>query len=244
MAVVTGVTLKVLINKYDVTGYFRSLSTVGERSMYDTTVFGSTSKTVVPGMNAGTIDLGGLFEAITTVNAPDNVFTEIEAAATVPLVSVYPEGWTLGNRVYLLQAHEAKHDIGAQVDALIVNTASFTCNDGFDYGVSLHALSAETSFPFTGTVVNNGAASANGGVAFLHVTAIAGGAPNVVYKIQHSVDGSTSWADLVTFAGVTIAGSQRIVVAAGTTVRQYLRITITEGGTTSSVTGAPSFARR
>ena len=242
MAVVTGVTLKVLINQYDVTGYFRSLSATGERGMYDTTVFGSTSKTVVPGMNAGTIELGGLFEAVSTANAPDNIFTAIEASATVPLVGVYPEGWTLGNRVYLLQAHEATHDIGSQVDALVLNSASFTCNDGFDFGVSLHALSAETSFPFTGTAVDNLALTSNGGVGFLHVSAIAGAAPNVVVKIQHAA--VSTYADLVTFVASTAASSQRVVIPAGTTVNRNLRVTMTNGGTTTSVTAAVSFARR
>lgn len=242
MAVVTGVTLKVLINQYDVTGYFRSLAVNGSRSMYDTTVFGNTSKNVVPGLRAGTIEIGGLFESTATANAPDNVFTAIEAASTVPIVSVFPEGWALGSRAYLLQAHETNHDIGAQIDDLILNSASFTCNDGLDAGVSLHALTAETTFPFTGTAVDNLALTSNGGVAFLHVSAIAGASPNVVVKIQHAA--VSTYADLVTFVASTAASSQRIEVAAGTTVNRNLRATITEGGTTSSVTASVSFARR
>lgn len=242
MSVVSGVTLKVLINQYDVTGYFRKLDLDCQTSMYDTTVFGSTSKAFIPGLRSGTIAVEGLFEEVATVNAPDNVFSAIEAAATVPLVSVFPEGWALGKRAYLLQAHENKHDIGAQVDALIMNSAEFTDNDGYDFGVSLHALSAETSLPYTGTATDNGAATTNGGVAFLHVSAIAGASPNAVIKIQHAA--VSSYADLVTFTAVTAATSQRVVVAAGTTVNRNLRATITEGGTTSSITPSISFARR
>ena len=241
--VVTGVTMSIMVNQFDLTGYFKSMNLDCTRGMYDSTVFGSTSKAFIPGLTSGTIGLSGLFESVATANAPDNIFAAIEASATVPIVSIAPAGRALGSRVYLLQAHESKHDIGAQVDALILNSAEFTDNDGYDYGVSLHALSAETSLPVTGASVNNGAATANGGVGFLQVSAIAGASPNVVYLIEHSTDDST-WVTLITFAAVTAAVAQRVVVAAGTTVRQYIRMTATEGGTTTSVTGSVSFARR
>lgn len=243
MSYVTGVSLKILLNQYDITGYFRSLGINAERSMYDTTVFGSTAKSSIPGLKSGTVSLEGLFEGTATLNAPDTVFKDIESASTVPLVSVYPEGWALGSRAYLLQAHENNHTIGAQVDALIMNSAEFTDNDGYDAGVSLHALTAET-MPFTGTATDNLAATTNGGVGFLHTTAIAGASPNAVIKIQHAA--VSTYADLVTFAAVTslATGFQRVVVAQGTTVNRNLRATITEGGTTSSITAAVSFARR
>lgn len=243
MSVQTGVTMKVLVNQYDLTGYFKKLDLDAQTSMYDTTVFGSVAKSFIPGIRAGTVGVEGLFESPGTANAPDNVFAAIEASTTTPIVSIAPAGLTVGNRVYLLQAHENNHNIGAEVDALILNRAEFTDNDGYDFGVSLHALAAETSLPFDGTAVDNGASSANGGVGFLHVSAIAGGAPNAVYKIQHSTDNVT-YIDLIAFTAVTAAVAQRSVVAAGTTIRRYLKITITEGGTTTSVTGSVSFARR
>lgn len=244
MSVLTGVTLKILLNQYDITGYFRSLGINGQRSMYDTTVFGSTAKTSIPGLKAGTVSLEGLFEDTATLDAPDTVFKDIESAATVPLVSVFPEGWALGKRAYLLQAHENNHNIGAQIDALVMNSAEFTDNDGYDFGLSLHALTAETVLPFTGTATDNLALTSNGGVGFLHTTAIAGAAPNAVIKIQHAA--VATYADLVTFSAVTslATGFQRVLVAAGTTVNRNLRATITEGGTTTSITSAISFARR
>lgn len=242
MAVVTGVTMRVLINGYDLSGYFRSMGLDNQTSMYDTTVFGSTSKAFIPGLKSGTVDVGGLFEQITTVNAPDNIFAAIEAAATVPLVSVAPAGLALGSRVYLLQAHENKHDIGAEIDALISNSASFTDNDGYDFGVSLHDLTPETVLPFTGAASDNLASTANGGVGFLHVTAMAGGAPNVIVKIRHAA--VATYADLVTFVASTGVSSQRIVIAPGTTVNRNLRVEVAENGTTTSTTFQCSFARR
>jgi len=68
--------------------------------------------------------------------------------------------------------------------------------------------------------------------------ATAGTLPTLATKIQDSADGSTGWADLVTFGGVTDAGSitQHIGVAAGKHKR-YIRAVGTIGGTVS-----PAFA--
>jgi hypothetical protein len=54
--------------------------------------------------------------------------------------------------------------------------------------------------------------------------------------IEHSVDGTTSWATLATFATVTGIGSERVVVAPGTAVRRHLRVV-------DNVTGTGSHAR-
>jgi hypothetical protein len=244
MAIVTGTTLKILVNQYDLTGYFRKMDIDCQTSMYDSTVFGSTSKTSIPGIQSGTVGFEGLFEATPTTGNPDSVFASLESASVVPIVSAFPEGWALGKRVYLLQAHQNKHDIGAQIDALIMNKAEFTDNDGYDFGVSLHALTAETSLPYTGSASDNGAATTNGGVAFLHVSAITGAAPSAIIKIQHAA--VSTYADLVTFAAVTALtnGFQRVVIAPGTTINRNTRITITENGTTSSITPSVSLARR
>jgi hypothetical protein len=116
--------------------------------------------------------------------------------------------------------------------------------DAIDFGVSLHVNQAETSLTFTGTAVDNAAQTTNGGVFVVHVTAIAGASPNVVFKVQHSTDNST-WVDLATVSAVTAANSaRRVEVAAGTTVRRYLRVVATEGGTTTSITFVAAFARR
>jgi hypothetical protein len=247
MAFITGTTMKVLINQFDMSGYFRTINPTMERGMYDTTAFGVLQKQFVPGFTGGTIDGETLWEdpVVGTPSAPGNVFYTIDQTTTPVLVSVAPEGLTPGKRLYMLRAQKATHTVAAKIDDLVLGTANFQANDGMDVaGVSLHTLQAETSFPFTGTDVDNGILTSNGGVAFLHVTAIAGGAPALTFKVQHSPDGS-SWADLVTtFASVTTATFDRVLVAIGTLVNRHLRVTITNTGTTTSVTFVAGFARR
>lgn len=89
---------------------------------------------------------------------------------------------------------------------------------------------------FNGTSLDNGASSANGGRANIHVTAISG---TWSFKVQHAPDDST-WADLVTFAAMTAVGAQTLEVSG--TVDQYLRIIGTED-VAGSVTVVGGFAR-
>jgi hypothetical protein len=156
-----------------------------------------------------------------------------------------PHSFAAGNLTCSLLSEEVEFNpVNVVEDLIKITMKAEAVKDAVDYGVSLHPITAETAFPFTGADVDNTVATSNGGVASVHVFAIAGAGPNVVYKVQHSTNGSV-WTDLVTFTAITAANqSQRIEVAAGTTVNRHLRTTITNGGTTTSVTGLVSFARR
>jgi hypothetical protein len=107
-------------------------------------------------------------------------------------------------------------------------------------GQSITDLAAVTATA-NSAAVDGGAASSNGGVAHLHVSAV--DTPTTLdVDIEHSVDGSTSWAVLGSFTQVTTAtATERITVAAGTTVRRYLRAAFVVSGT--SYTCAVAFAR-
>lgn len=92
-------------------------------------------------------------------------------------------------------------------------------------GLLLHGLTTETaaSGDTTGAAsVDNGASSANGLTADLHVSELTlGGYTNVTVKVKHSVD-DTTYVDLITFANVTAIGSERLTVAG--TVNRYLAV--------------------
>lgn len=94
------------------------------------------------------------------------------------------------------------------------------------------SLSATTN----GTSVDNAAASTNGLVAMLHVTATASGSWTL--KVQHSTNDST-WADLITFSANGSAITSERGTSSGT-VNRYLRFqaTRTAGTSTFWVTAA------
>lgn len=104
------------------------------------------------------------------------------------------------------------------------------------YGVLLHVLGAEAVSQNSASY-DNGASSANGGRANLHVTAAAG--TGGIVKIQHSANNS-SWSDLVTFTTTAVAVAQTLEVAG--TVNRYLR-SVSTINSTSSLTFVSGFAR-
>jgi hypothetical protein len=128
---------------------------------------------------------------------------------------------------------------------LVAVTAELTNQQyGLESGIVLHAQSAETA-TVNGTSVDNAAASTNGAVGQLHVTAKADTTAVWTIKIQHSTDNST-FVDLITFTNVSnrtlAAGAQRIEVTG--TINRYTRVQATLVSGTTSITPVVTFARR
>jgi hypothetical protein len=143
--------------------------------------------------------------------------------------------------VWLLKANQSQASVMSAVADVVTVAVTIQADGGVDYGVSVEDLTAITTTT-SGTARDGGAASTNGGVAHLHATAFSGLTSDVV-TIEHSVNGSTLWATLVTFATVSGVTAERVVVAPGTAVRQYLRVVDTVTGV-GSCTRTVAFARR
>lgn len=243
MAVAAGANAQLALDGFDLTGYFRQFSIDMSKDVLDATVFGLGSRSKLAGLRNASVS-GEAFADMTATVGSWDVLTSRWPSGTAGTFAFGPQGFSLGSQVFTIFSEAIKFDVRAIVDDLLkLTTAAEARANAADAGVSLHALAAETSFPFTGTAVDNLALTSNGGVATVHVPAIAGGAPNVVIKVQHAA--VATYADLVTFTAITTANSfQRVEVAPGTTVNRNLRMTITNGGTTSSVTPLVTFARR
>jgi hypothetical protein len=230
-----------IVNATDLSAFFTEINPECQVAMLDTTVLPNSAPTFQPGLTSGQLAAVGIFDG--AVAGSDTILAPLVGSATIPLVLGAPKGFaTIGNRVSILQAHQEKYGIAVKMGDLIRNSAQFRSNNGFDFGVLLHALAAELTSTNSASV-DNGASSANGGVAQIHATAITSN-PSVVVKVQHSTNNST-WVDLVTFTALAAVGQERIAVAPGTTVNQYLRaISTFTGGTSPSLTYAVGFARR
>lgn len=156
-------------------------------------------------------------------------------------VAVCFDGTTLGSTAWMLQGNQSSVTFGDSVGDMAMTSVSIQPDGGVDWGQVI-AVEAAVTADGNGTAVDGAAASTNGGVAQIHSTAFTGLTSNAV-TIEHSVDGSTSWATLATFATVTAVGSERVVVAPGTAVRRYLRVVDDVTGT-GSHTRFVTFARR
>ena len=177
-----------------------------------------------------------------TTHATTSQFTTLNTWQGTPQpVTVGLEGVALGATVWALLGNQSAVSFGSTVDGMVESSVSIQPDGGVDWG-QVVAVEAAITADGNGTAVDGGAASTNGGVAHIHSTAFAGLTNNIV-TIEHSVDGTTAWATLVTFATVTAVGSQRVVVAPGTAVRRHLRVVDDVTGT-GSHTRFVAFCRR
>lgn len=228
---------KILINEREFSCKLRSSSLSHERQMGDVTTYCDAGNKFIPGLLNGSLGFEGFFEAGAAVHDELNSAVGTDNGL---LVSVAPEGFAVGKPAFLAAGDPTNYDIAASVNDPVGFTVEAQPDDGVDWGVALHDLTAETATA-NGTSVDNTASSANGGVAILHVTAASGTTPSATIKVQHSTDNSV-FTDLITMTAATAATSER-KTATGT-VNRYVRATWTISGTTPSFTFAVSFARR
>lgn len=244
MAVITAQQSRASIGLLHASGVIRTWSASSATDMLEVSTLLDTSKQFITGQTSSQLNFGMILDVINATNSQFNVLTTWKGSTDSP-VDIAPAGYATGNTVWMVNALETQVTTSA-AEAGTVDAAVTAIGDGMDdWGISIE--------DYTGiTITGNGTArdsgivggTANGGVAHLHVTAISNTSDTVT--IEHSVDGSTSWATLVTFTAATTAAgptSQRVVVAAGTTVRKFLRVvdTVVGAGTT---TRQVSFARR
>jgi hypothetical protein len=235
----------VMFDQYDLSTYFNMATTSAMAEPVDTTTFGSANKTYAVGMKDATVSFEGLWDGST--DAVDEVLSAAVTATADKVITVGSEGAAIGRRAKLINSIESSYEIKAAVADMVTISAEVQASGikgGLDGGVLLAAQQTVSSVT-ANTSVDNAASSANGGVAHLHVTTNSrDGAATI--KVQHSANNST-WADLVVFTATTSSTttSQRVEVAAGTTVNRYIRANVSAiAGSTGSVTITVGFARR
>jgi len=244
MAFRHGKNTKVLVNSSDLSSFFNDTSVNSSIETAETTAYGTPggAKTYVTGLNDGTVSLSGMFDG--DAGSVDEILTGIlDTDADVNFTIAPDNGMTLGSRCYVGQSIQTKYDLSSPVADVVTASADFQCDGGIGRGVVLGPLSEVSTTSVQGSV-DNTSSSTNGGTAMLHVPANTRNG-TVIVKIQHSTDDVT-FADLVTFATVAIATttSERVIVASGTTVNRYLRVSYTVAGSSGAATIAAAFARR
>ena len=206
--------------------------------MLDTTVLSDRSKTFIPGLETATLSVemildsaaaaGGQFATLNTWKSTPQVMTLLWA------------GTTRGVECLNVSANQSQFSVGSAVADKVTASGSVQCSGNIDFGVVIDPETAIT-VDTNGTAVDNGALTSNGGVAHLHVTAFSGLTSNSVI-VEHSPD-NAAWATLGTFTLATGTTSERLVIAAGTTVNRYLRVRDDVTGT-GSTTRIVTFSRR
>lgn len=230
---------RIWVNSLAYSGYTTNFKTEDTTDMLRTTTLADASETYIPGEETGKGVFALLLDSDGSSAGQFGHSTGWKSAAEQP-VTYMPLGVTQGAIAVMNSALQSEMSISATHDEAVKATLNCQFNTITEVGQVIAdqtAITADTN----GTTFDNAAATTNGGSAHLHVTAYSGLTSNSVI-IEHSVDNSV-WATLATFTLVTGKTSERITVAAGTTVRRYMRIRDDVTGTGSCTRGVV-FCRR
>ena len=239
MAFVPGINSRYYVGPQRFSPFGKSLSVDVTCNQIDASSQEDRAMVYVNGQKSGSASIDMMLDTSTTAPAQ---FTTLNTWQGTPQpVTVILDTPALGGVAWMLLGNESAVTFGSTVGDLVNSTVTIQPDGGVDWG-QVVAVEAAATADANGTAVDGGAASTNGGVAHIHSTAFSGLTNNIV-TIEQSADGATGWTTLVTFSTVTAVGSERVVVAAGTSVARYLRVVDNVTGT-GSHTRFVSFARR
>lgn len=212
---------KVHLNAFDLSGYFRGLDISDDMGLEDSTTWGANvvAKSATNTIDESTVSLKGFWDP-TLVTGVNVVIRAALRAATKTILSLWPTGDAVGEAGMGFQADVSSRKVTGEVDGLVMLEVELKSSVGDEDIISLHALAAET-IDGSGTIVDNGASSANGGSAYLHVPDIA---TSIVVTIRHSTDNfGASDVLLGTFATVSVDRGEERITFTGT-VNRYVRV--------------------
>lgn len=232
MPFIHGSVARLYANGIDLTSYMKSATFSGEADTADVTTWGLTSKAYIPGKPDATISGEGVWDAEmqTNQNRPDDVF---DAALAVAGVLTYlPAGDGVGKRARIIDMAETSYEVTSPGDD--VTGFSFEAQSsggGAGTGVVLKEATGTLGISAGGNGTNVDdetlaapVATTFGAICALQVLQKGGGAGTLTVTIESSVNGSTGWATIASFTGVTAAKAKQVVyVAPGVTINRYLR---------------------
>jgi hypothetical protein len=181
----------------------------------------TTEKNVPIGFTRAELTQDGAFFDDTTATAMHGLMNASQATSRI--VCVLVAGNTIGKPFFGIGGtYFSSYEAAPKVAALTKANAVTTISGSGEWGVILNALGAKTvdwNTKTDGSPVDSLASSANGGVAYMQVTAFSGFS-GFVGTVNHSSDDS-SYVSLVAFTNVTSGPTAQRVTVAGT-VNRYL----------------------
>jgi len=231
---------RIIVGKVPVSCIATAVNPSTSRNVIDRTALCDTDKVFIPGQFEHSLAVSAMFDDDTAAGSYWAELTDNYDSGTLLPITVGPGGLSAGSPVWLAEAYQMSYAPSSSVGDGVDLGLGFATTGVALFGQSITDLAAVSSTS-NSAAVDGGAATSNGGIAHLHVTALSSPTTFDV-DIEHSVNGSTSWATLASFTQVTTAtATERITVASGTTVRRYLRAAFTVSGT--SYTCSVAFAR-
>jgi len=224
MAFQHGKAVFVLLNGYNITGYLNKIETPLTADTAETSCFGVTDKTFLPGLRDATLSGDGLYDA--SASAIDAIMDAILAGANSGNNIMWiPAGNTIGNYGYAMNMIQTLYSTtGTKDDAVRIGIAGHS-STGRERVKLIHAHGSEDSSSQSASQ-DLLASGAIGGSAYIFATAITGTLDCI---IQHSTTGAFSGEEttLCTFTQNTAIGHERLTFSG--TVNRYVRAKWTIG---------------
>lgn len=229
----------ILYDNFALAAYVRSASPTSTVAMLDSTTLADSSLVYYPGLASTAMTISGLFDSTTGAGSLLDDITSRLGSSTAVAATISPAGFSAGAPAWLLPALTIDYQVSNTVADLVPFTLNLGAGAAAGYGICLTALAALTATG-NGTSQDNAAATSNGAVAHLHITAVSGTTPSMTVTIEHSTNNST-WTTLGTFAAANAVGSQTLQISG--TVNRYVRASRTISGTNPSFTTLVALSR-
>lgn len=219
----------------DLSTYLKEVGTSGEKDLADSTGLQTDDRTFVKGMGNGSMSLQGMYSAQADVADPLEIADVLSAALTSESATIFthlPTGDADGSYANCIEGKCSSRPVSSPIGDLVSVNAEISSDVGVERCVVLHAKATESSDD-NSTGVDETASSTSGASAYLQVFSV-GSSGTLTVKVQHSSDDSV-YADLLTFTAQTDGeNAERLTVASGTTINQYVRVLWTLGTGTAS----------
>lgn len=213
-------------NGYELTTYLNSAAPSASRDAAETTTFGNTSKSYIPGLKDTTLAIGGLYDGATA--AVDEVLSTALITTPTGVACYCPYGDTaIGDIIYSLVSVHTTYEISTDVGNVAQISAQLQAGSNGRYarGNVLHIMQAEAAGGQTAGLDYGSTSTTNGGGLVVQVAA----ATSLNISLQDSADNST----FATIAGPIVVASGRAAqrLEFSGTIRRYTRILWTGTGT-------------
>lgn len=227
MSTYHGKNTQVFLDALDISAYLNAADFSTDVDTAESSTFTATWKTAIAGQMQSKLETAGYYDPALTKFSPAYL------VGSGGVLTYGPNGMqAAGNAARLIQVANTAYAESSPVGGIVAFKWSVMSDAPVGFGTVWNPLSDLGASPATGANIDGGAATTSGWVAHLHVTAVTGSGSWVVKLVDASASNYSDVADVTGGAFTTTAAptQQRLVSAAGATLRRYVRCVATRTG--------------
>jgi hypothetical protein len=227
MPFVHGSKAAVWLDAIDLTTYLTAAEFSADVDTADSTTFGANWKTALVGTIGAKFGAQGYYD-------PANVqkFSPAMLSTAGSLITYGPGGLAMSAPARLIEVASTSWSESSPVGGVVAIKWDVIADTSVGFGYVANPISDLGASPATGAGLDGLAQTTTGWQAHLHVTAVSGSGSWVVKLVDDSASNFASVADVTggAFTTTAVATQQRLVSAAGATLRRYVRVVATRTG--------------